>query len=320
MTIKVSLPNNYDNIRIEGDVPPTFLKQCTIEPPFDTSLSFRVIADGRINEEMRNITEYCLMHGKSFAIPMKVEAEPRVVDVLMEYYKGIDQNLEIVENIKVPVHTTGTAWTPIGEPTSADSLFLRMGLYDPSMMEVLRKNDDIAGLKGFKDDVFDPESVDIKRAAHYILRFLSDYKEAEPVFKDGLVHVSTLTDVLNAEKGSPVNPITKGLLFCHIAQKLNYSPIMAIVGKKCIVGLKTCSMDLESTSLTDKKNEIDFGTDGSASTYNPDGKYILFDMSVLDDVESSVDSARSVWDTLKPDVLCSVRYELGKIAMLKMEL
>ena len=304
MPIKVTLPDIYDNFRSEYRIP----VQCKLTPPLDFGLSFRVTAGDRVFE-IPSVSQTMLGKGNGFTIPIAPKTEPEVVDVLFEYYTSIDSGIETVENMKIPVHTSGISWIPLGQATSADSVFIRMNLELSSIMSEVRKDKAMEGFVGYKKDVFDPESLDIARISEYILRYLESIETISVVRKDNLLYSSTVQDAVETKKGTV---FTKGLLFCHIAYHLGLEPLMIIAENYCLTGVKTCAMDLDDTPLSSKKVDVKIPVDGVYSLGSADGKYILFDMGAVEGVLISNESALKIWNSTKPEIICSVKTELDK--------
>ena len=311
MSINVTIPDIYDNYRSEYVLP----RQCRLDPTLDTKVTFRVTC-GEMLFEIPQVALKMISSSSAFKLPILPKADPETVDVLFEYCKDVEGIPSVIENLKVAVKTSGYSWIPMGQETTADSVFIRMGLCVPSFMEEIRKSKEFSGMVGYgKENLFDPEAIDIGRMAGFILRYLSGFDKGESIRNGDLLYCSTIQDALETKKA---NPITRGLIFCHIAHNIGLYPVMAIFGERCVAGVKSCAMDLKPCELTKRKVSIEIKDEGLYSLGDTDGEFILFDMSETEDTLESADSALSIWNSSKCDVLCSVRYELEKDESIKM--
>ena len=310
MSINVKIPEIYDNCRSEYKLP----RQCHLDPSLDTSLTFRVTCGDNLIEVPKAGLKL-LRDSSAFKLPIPPKAEPGTEDVLFEYCKDEKGIPTVVENMKIMVKTSGYAWIPLGQETSADSVFIRMGLAIPSLIEEIRKSKEFSGMVGFKDDLFDPEAIDIDRMVAYILRYLSSFETVETERNGDLIYCSTIQDALETKQA---NSVTKGLIFCNIAHNIGLSPVMAIFGDRCLAGVKSSALDLNPCELTKKKVQIEIEDKDLCSLGDTDGMFVLFDMSETDNTLDSADSAMRIWKSARYDVLCSVRYELEKEEAIKL--
>ncbi len=304
MPINVMLPEVYDNFRSEYIIP----RQCRLDPPLDTSIGFRATTEERVIE-IPEVGLKMLGMDNYIRLPIVPNPDPATVDVLFEYYKTEGGVLETLENLKIPVRTSGSSWIQTGQQITPDSMFVRMNLGLTSVMDEVRKSKVMEGVIGFKKDTFDPEAKDIARISDTVFRYLAQLDEGEMKKDGGLVYVSTIVDAAETKKA---NLYTKGLLYCHIAYHLGLSPIMAIGDGKCIVGAKSSALDIYESEFSLRKTKVAVKDDDRYSLGDVDGKYLLFDLDFLTDMNKSVESAGSLWNKMAPENICCVQYEIEK--------
>lgn len=233
-------------------------------------------------------------------IPISPSMEPSEHRIVVE----VEDNRETVNAVRKVIKTTGVNNLYLESPCLADSLFVRMNTDCQTLTNDIMADEAMQYLRPWKS-ASDPTAVD---ACNFMENFLDYFRKFEYLAvsepKGGLLGITGINDALEFNKA---DPITMGLIFCHVAYKMKLKPVLIMYRDTCIVGLQVLD-NAPRVPVT----EISVDDPDRCSMCNSKGKFVIMDLSELTSMEDSLKAAQMQFESHEPLSVCIVAYEKDK--------
>ncbi len=296
--LKVEVPEYVDDFATDSVLPVNIVTEIGMFKVSGVDLKLNV----QIGDRVSVIRKASAVRKMIAPLHLSPNVDPGECRVAFE----VVDNGEVVHAVSKKIKTMGTTRIWMDSPNLADSIYVRMNTDTVEPLNDIRSDVTMQYIRPFKSEVLDPSGEDAFNFVENLLDYLEKF-DLQPMAKkdkDGLLKIVGITDALESKKA---DALTKGLIFCYTAWRMNYKPVLLLYGDTCLVGVRV--MDFDSPApLT----EITVSDDIFCSPHNFKGKFMLVDMSECSSIDDSLKAASIQFNDHEAFATVIVPYEKDK--------
>ncbi len=296
--LKLDVPHYVDDFATDSVLPLNLVADIGMFKVSGIDLKVNV----QVGERVSTVKKASAVQKMLLPLPVSPGIDPGECRVVIE----LVDNGEVVHAVNKKIKTMGTTHLWMDSPTLADSIYVRMNTDTSEPLNDIRSSPIMQYLRPYRSDTLDPSGEDAYNFTENVLDYLNQFDLLPMAETDsnGLIKITGITDALETKKA---DALTKALIFCYVAWRMNYKPVLLMYKDTCLVGVRVLDYD-SPLPLTD----VSVNDDILCSPHNFKGKFMLVDMTECESIDDSSKAASMQYNDYDAYATVIVPYEKDK--------